>query len=349
MYNNHNSYNNIKINEKPPLRTGWFFSRILCFIVALGIWIYVVNVTTQDFEKTFSLIDIDVEGWEQLLETTNMSIVNQEESKVSITVRGLRSDISKLTEEDFAAYIDVSKLRETGKHRLEVAVDLPSTVSLVSKFPETVTISVGENIEREFDVEIDITQYSIDTSYEMGTPTADINSIKVGGPSTILDRVSSAKVFIDLGIVLTSTEIKSEIVLVDKSGNPIDTTYLTMDNTSVTVVVPVKMQKNVKLVCDFLPGVDQSKYSELKIDPATVRVKGDPQILNELESLTVCTLGDFDKYVIQIDFNDVQIPSGVEVIDPLNLIKIITSNKSEAPISEDFTGNNEPLEDRENN
>ena len=83
----------------------------------------------------------------------------------------------------------------------------------------------------------------------------------------------SAKAFVDLGTVITSTEIKSEIVLVDKNGNSIDTTYLSLDNTSVTIVVPVKTQKNVKLVCDFLPGIDQSKYGELKIDPATIRVK----------------------------------------------------------------------------
>ena len=344
MNSSQNSYNNIKTKEKAPRPTRWFFSRIFCFVVALGIWIYVVNITTQDFEKTFSLIDIDVEGWEELLETTNMSIVNQEESKVSITVRGLRSDISKLTEEDFAAYIDVSKLRETGKHRLDVSVDLPSTVSLVSKFPENVTISVGENVEREFDIDIDITQYSIDTSYEMGTPSSDINRIKVSGPSTILDRVKSAKAFINLGSVLTSTEIKAEIVLVDNNGNSIDTTYLTMDNTSVTIIVPVQTQKNIKLVCDFLPGVDQSKYAELKIEPATVRVKGDPQILNELESLTVCTLGDFDKYVILIDFNDVQIPSGVEIINPPSLIRIITSNKAEVSVTEDATQSTEPAE-----
>ena len=55
----------------------------------------------QDFEKTFNLIDIDIDGWEELEDRTNMSVVNLEESKVSITVKGLRSDISKLSEKTF--------------------------------------------------------------------------------------------------------------------------------------------------------------------------------------------------------------------------------------------------------
>ena len=52
--------------EKNSLPKQWFFSRILCFLVALGIWIYVVNITTQDFEKTFNLVDIDIDGVEEL-------------------------------------------------------------------------------------------------------------------------------------------------------------------------------------------------------------------------------------------------------------------------------------------
>lgn len=314
--------NGTQSNDKVQIPRRWFFSRILCFLVALGIWIYVVNVTTQDFEKTFNLIDIDVEGWEQLQDSTNMSVVNLEESKVSITVRGLRSDISKLTERDFAAYIDVSKLTQPGKHNLEVSVDLPSTVSLVSKYPETVTVSVDENIEREIDVEIAVTEYIMDTIYEMGEPTADITSVVINGPSDILNRVKSAKAFINLGTVMTSTVIRTEIVLVDKAGNTIDTTYLTMNNTSVTVTVPVTMEKSIELVCSFLSGVDPSVYSSVLITPKTIRVKGDPKILNDLDSISVYALDGTGGEMHAVSFSSISLPSGVEVIDPPQVIKV---------------------------
>ena len=342
MNNIKNSYSNESVisGEKVPLPTGWFFSRILCFIVALGIWIYVVNVTTQDYEKTFSLIDIDIEGWEELLDVTNMSVVNLEESKVSITVKGLRSDISKLTVNDFAAYIDVSKLQDNGKHRLEVAVDLPSTVSLVSKYPESVTISIDENIQREFPIDIDVTEYSMDTIYEMGTPTSDINTVVVTGPSNVLDRVKSAKAFINLGTVMTSSVIRTEIVLVDKTGNSIDTTYLTLDNTSVTVVVPVTMEKTIKLVCGYIPGVDASRYTSVKVTPASIKVKGDPKVLNEFDSITVYALDGSDTPVVTVDFNNVLLPGGVEVISAPVSIKVIAEIK---PLTTDTTANTEPV------
>ena len=325
--------NNSAPSEKLFAPRQWFFSKILCFIVAFGIWIYVVNVTTQDYEKTFSLIDITVEGWEELLDDTNLSVVNLEESKISVTVKGLRNDISKLTPSDFKAYIDISNLTEGGKHDLEVSVDLPSTVSLVSKYPESVTISVDENIEREIAVEIDVSEYSMDTIYEMGTPECDITSIKVAGPSDVLDRVKSAKAFINLGTVMTSTVIRTEIVLVDKAGNSIDTTYLTLDNTSVTVTVPVKMEKTISLVCTYLPGVSPSMYSTVTITPSTIKVKGDPKILNELDLINVYALDGSGDEIHALTFAELLIPGGVEVINPPSIIKIVAVRAEESTVT----------------
>ena len=324
--------------EKTFLPKQWFFSRILCFIVALGIWIYVVNITTQDFEKTFNLIDIDIDGFEELEDRTNMSVVNLEESKVSITVKGLRSDISKLTEKDFSAYIDISDLTESGKHSLEVSVNLPNTVSLVSRYPETVVVSVDENIEREIDVEINVTEYIMDTIYEMGEPTSDIASVVVKGPSDVVKRIKSAKAYINLGTVMTSTVIRAEVVLVDKSGNPIDSTYLSIDNKSVTVTVPVTMEKNISLLCAYLPGVSASDYSSVYISTEKVKVKGDPKVLNDLDSVNIFAL-DGNDVSVQIDFNAVLFPSGVEIVNPPKNIIIIAEAVEETSETEDTVAN----------
>ncbi len=309
-------------NEKFTIPKRWFFSRILCFIIAFGIWIYVVNITTQDAEKTFNLIDISIDGRQALEDATNMSVVNLEESKVSITVKGLRSDISKLTEKDFSAYIDVSRLKDVGKHSLEVFVDLPSTVSLVSRYPETVIVSVDENIEKTIPLDIDVTEYNIDTIYEMGQPVADVTDVVVTGPSDILKTIKEAKAYIKLGTVMTSMVIRTEIVLVDKAGNSINTTFLTMDNTSVTVTVPVTMEKNVPLVCDYALGVDSSAYSSVSVSQETVKLKGDPKILNDLDKIVVYSLNGSEDAPVSVDFATLDIPHGVTVIDAPGVILI---------------------------
>lgn len=323
-------------SEKGGMPKRWFFSRIICFLLALGVWIYVVNITTQDFEKTFNLIDINIEGREELEDNTNMSVVNLEESKVSITVKGLRSDISKLTEKDFSAYIDVSNLEENGKHTLEVSVNLPNTVSLVSRYPEAVTVSIDENIERQIAVDIDVTEYSIDTIYEMGKPTSDVRFVTVKGPSDVINRIKAAKVYINLGTVMTSTVIRTEAVLVDKAGNPVDSAYLTIDNKSVTVTVPVTMEKTISLVCNFLPGITPDAYSSISVSPNTVKVKGDPKILNELDSVSVYAL-DGNAADKQVSFDSLLFPGGVELVSAPEYVRIVAELVEITTVPEDTT------------
>ena len=327
--------------DKISLPKHWFLSRILCFIVALGIWIYVVNITTQDFEKTFNLIDIDIDGLEELEDSTNMSVVNLEESKVSITVKGLRSDIAKLSDKDFSAYIDVSELSESGKHSLVVSVNLPDTVSLISRYPETVVVSVDEKIEREIGVEINVTEYSMDTIYEMGEPTVDITSVIVKGPSDVVERIKSAKAYINLGTVMTSTVIRTEVVLVDKAGNPIDSTYLSIDNKSVTVTVPVTMEKYVSLLCTYLPGVTASDYSSIYVSTEKVKVKGDPKLLNNLDYVNIFALEGKNVSTV-IEFDSIIFPNGVEIINPPKTVTVIAELAEITTVPEETTVNTEP-------
>ena len=85
--------------EKTSLPKHWFLSRILCFVVALGIWIYVVNITTQDFEKTFNLINISVDGLEAdvvrlLVDGLIDGKIVIEDGKV-VSLAGLKKDADK--------------------------------------------------------------------------------------------------------------------------------------------------------------------------------------------------------------------------------------------------------------
>jgi YbbR domain-containing protein len=128
---------------------------------------------------------------------------------------------------------------------------------------------------------------------------------------------------------MTSTVIRTELVLIDKAGNSIDTTYLTLDNTSVTVTVPVKMEKTVSLVCTYLPGVSQSLYSSIVISPSTIKVKGDPKILNELDSINVFALDGTGDVTYALAFSELLIPGGVEVINAPSIVKIIAERVEE--------------------
>ena len=57
--------------RRPFLIFPWF----ACLIIAFGIWLYVMNVNSELYEKTFTLIDIAVEGAEDMESLSNLSVV----------------------------------------------------------------------------------------------------------------------------------------------------------------------------------------------------------------------------------------------------------------------------------
>jgi YbbR domain-containing protein len=322
-------------HEKRP--ASWVVSIVICFLISFAIWIYVANISTQDFEKTFSLIDIRIEGSELLAERSNMSVINIEESKVSVTVSGLRSDVSKLTADDFSAYIDVRDITEAGRHSLDVYIDLPESVSLVSRTPESVNVSVDMIKEAEVEVRVKLAAYNVDLAYKLGEPVCDVEYITVSGPQAVLERIKYATAYIDLGTVLSSTVMRTEVVLVDAQDNVVESPYITIANKSVTVTVPVTYEKNIPIAVAFASGASEDDYESVTLSQQLIKVVGDPKIVGELGSIIVYTLDGVSEGIFDVDPATIVLPEGVQVVNQETDIKVTAVLKTEQSIDPDTT------------
>ncbi len=323
-------------NGKQP--RFWFVSIIICFLISFAIWIYVANISTQDFEKTFSLIDIKIEGSELLAERSNMSVINLEESKVSVTVSGLRSDVAKLTADDFSAYIDVRNITEAGRHSLDVSIDLPNTVSLVSRTPESVNISVDVIKEAQIEVNVKLAAYSVDLSYKLGDPICDTEFVSVSGPQAVLERIKYATAYIDLGTVTTSTVMRTEVVLVDASDNVIESPFLTIHNKSVSVTVPVTFEKNIPIDVAFATGASRDNYESIDLSQQLLKIKGDPKIVNEISSIIVYTLDGITEGTFVVAPTTINLPDGIELVGQNSDITLTAVLKTPDVAGGDVTG-----------
>ena len=101
------------------------------------------------------------------------------------------------------------------------------------------------------------------------------------------------------------------------------------------------MEKNVSLVCAYRPGVSASDYSSVYISTDKVKVKGDPKVLNELDSVNIYSLDGKDASV-KIDFDSLLFPSGVEIMNPPKTITIIAELAEVTTMQEDTTVNTDP-------
>ena len=113
-------------------------AKILCFLVALVLWGYVMNDQNPSIEGTFSVpltIMNAPEGYK----------VSQETGAVKLKVRGPRSMFVNASEADFSAYVDLenaSNGRKALKPKLENVLAIIQNTPIGARFITSRVISI---------------------------------------------------------------------------------------------------------------------------------------------------------------------------------------------------------------
>ena len=227
----------------------------LCLLVAFGIWAYVTSTEAEEYEYQFTGVVVDLEGVAALMNSSDLTPISGEGQEITVTVKGSRSEISKYSAEDIFAYVDLSDITVANRHSLEVHVDLPGNIQLVSAEPAKIPIFVDETIEKQVPVKVDLL-YAAADNIKVLPPEIDdadiLNGvITVTGPKTVVDYIDHALVKKDLGLVTTGVNFNSQFVLIDKSGEEVTNPYVKTDVNEVSVSVKVKMEKIVPLNASF--------------------------------------------------------------------------------------------------
>ncbi len=296
-------------------------ARIVCLLLAFVIWLYVIDNDSEDYEKTFTLVAVEVEGVETLAEKSNMSVINIEESVVSVTVRGKRSEINALTSEDFHAYVDVSDITTADRHLVPVSVDLPKGVERRNTEPSAVNIYTDELVSRRVPVEV-IPRYKIDSSYTIDKIEKSIDEVTVSGPKNLLDKIAAARAVIEMGEISTGVAATGVLEPVDKDGLVVDSKYLLLETRDITVYLTIYTDKTVPLTVELSPSFSSPLYRGCIITPDSVTLRGDPKRLARLDKLVILNIRSDDKKSYTVTLNDSMLPLGISFAEAPGSVEV---------------------------
>jgi hypothetical protein len=267
---------------------------LLCLLIAVGIWAYVTITEADTYEYQFTGVVVNLEGVGALANRSDLSPISGDGQEVTITVKGSRSEISKYTSEDIFAYVDLSFVNTADRHSMEVHVDLPGNMQLVSAYPSKITVFVDETIEKQIPIKVDLL-YSAESDVTVLEPEIDdanvINKmITVTGPKTVVDYISHALIKKDIGKVTSGVKFNSSFTLIDKTGDSVTNPYVKTDVTEVSVNIGVVAEKIIPINAIFeVDPNDKYEYTLLwEYNGAiikNVRIVGDPEIVEGYESI----------------------------------------------------------------
>lgn len=280
-------------------------------LAAIILWFYVVMTDTTTDEKVFSGISVDIRGRDRIEDTLGLTIISGYDLTVDVTVKGPRADINRLTVDDVKAYIDMKTVDGAGEYTLPIRTSLPNGITAGSLSANYMTVYVDKRTTISVPVKI-VTSQVIEADFTMGTPEPSIETVNVSGPEEVLRTIDHAEASFDLGRVSKTLISTGKLTLVDANGNEINDPYVRLQTSEVTVRFPVYIYRDFDLKVDTKYGYYDSTNSRITISPASIQVRGDPDVISSMDSVS---LGQIDEKKITGDETKamaIMLPDGVE-------------------------------------
>lgn len=299
---------NYLITLKNSLMTN-FALVIISVLSAIVLW-FIISITIYPTTpKTLSDIPVEVDITGTSAEYNGLSVINYDTKTVNVTIKGNRSSIGSLSEEDLVAKAVIENVSTAGEKKLNISVSSKQTnvkFEVTNISPSTLTVMFDKIDTREFEVSAEAPNVtaaenlSMDKSDFKCTP----DTVEISGPSKQLDSIDKVSVLVsDKQELETAYKFHStDIVFYDKDGSKIDTKNITCSTNEFEVDIPVYMPKKLDLYYDLKfapPDFDPGSLAlEMSVDSITLASPN-----TELEKIDSWSVGSIPLYDIGWDFN----------------------------------------------
>ena len=283
-------------------------------LIALFMWTYVASQDTEEFKKTFTGVRVQLVGEDILRNSRNMVITNVSTPTVNVEVVGPRRIVSALDEDDLVAQIDVSKLTLAAVTTQTYKIIFPdgtdtSSLSTLSRTPETVVFTVSELIDKQIPVRGSFEGTSLE-GYVAEAPVFNPATITVSGPEIYLKNIKYAWLTFGAGEEVDHTITRTvPFVLRDNNDEDYYNDMISFDTNEIEARLTIIRQKVVPLEVsiEYASGATPDN-TKVTIEPVSVTLSGDSELLDAMNQIVLATINtkDFsssftETYLIRID------------------------------------------------
>ena len=269
---------------------------LLAMLISVFLWLYVVTVVDPNDTKVVYSVPVTYENMTSLTDN-NLVMTSGQNATVTLKFYGRRSDLNNLTSESLTVTADVSRIKSEGEQNLSYTVTLPDSVSdnnvqLTERTPSRLTVNVERAVEKQVDVEVDISNEVAD-GYVADLEAMKISpeTITVFGPEAEVSKIDSARVSLDIGGVTETVDNSFPYQLVDSDGNAVDTTNFRCSADAVDVMLTVEKYKEIPLTLELKAGGGaKEKNVTVTLSPAYITISGPGAIVDAMDSVSIGTL-----------------------------------------------------------
>ena len=277
----------------------WFkkydvLTKALSVLIALVLWLYVVNVVNPSTEHTYYGISPVFVGEDAIMASQNLMVVGK--YTVNVKVSGSRKDIRALDKNDIRVEVDLSSITEPGTHELPITIaPLSSAYTIRRKYPEKLKVTIDKEVTKSLPVEINTDGLVADgyMLYDEGV-TKFPHEVRLVGRREEIEKIASVRVQVPQKMLKTSVSGKMEFQYYDINGKQIKKASVTADCETIDVHIPVYKQKEIPLSVDIYGSDSFKNYVRASFEPEKILVAGEESVIEKLSSISVGEIDIFE-------------------------------------------------------
>ncbi len=231
------------------------FQLILAIVVAMVLWLYVINVENPTGTARLGDLPIQLQG-EEVLTENGLMVTDLSKDTVTIRLSGKKKTLMKISRKNVTLTLDVSSVTGPGDWTLTSRLNYPANVNTdnvtISHYDDLkVTVTVKPQTTKTIPVRGEFMGSEAE-GYRTGRVTVSPDTLTLTGPEDTLGKISYALAQVEEEELSSTLTVQSPFILMTEEGLPADVANVTTDVSAVEVTVPVRKvaQVTVTLVAE---------------------------------------------------------------------------------------------------
>lgn len=260
------------------LGVGILSRGLFAIMLAILLWGWVTTQDDPEIERPFMAITPAI-----INKADNLVIIDEAKiPSITVTVRGPRSELNRLTTLDLPVEIDLGEIKSPTSANIQVNARVVGHrgVRVTGIAPETVAISADLLVSKTFTLEIEKGQPIL--PYSVGNVDPNPKQIEVRGPQSQINQIARVVLPVSLGDRRDNFEAPVTPEARDTSGARIN--GVTLEPGSVTATVTVERIGRTVSVVPNIQGTPADGYrvGNPRISPPSITIDGPSDLLAQL-------------------------------------------------------------------
>ena len=282
--------------------------KIISVMIALVLWLFVYNDNNPIKDYKFN-VQLKVINQDSLKDKG--IVLKSYEQYIVVRVRGRVEDLKNVSEKDFEAYLDFSKIVSASETTIEIDKPKARGNFEIYDYTRFIRVDMEKYETKSFPVEI-VLQGEPKKGYKIVNTSFEPKTINIDGLESTIRAISSVKVYIDVSnLDRDITNRKYECKVYDRNDK-----VMSQLSKNIMVEVSIEVGKEVP-VSIVTKGKLDADYIEISrtVEPQKVLVGGNPTILSKIADIKTEPI---DMSGIKSDFETsaaLKVPDGLHLFD----------------------------------